>query len=174
MSRIALLCALVAAAIGAAIPFTANAAGGDDGTQPVFTSSGVVAFNFIDVGQSAVKTLTVGNASDVPMAISKVELSGPDLGDFSIVGDTCTGQSVTKTTTCAVQLKFAPTKSGTRVAAVRFTDNTPCRNFVTVAGSGTDANAPARAQTSSCETGGTVTSTTTVTQSTTTTVTPRR
>lgn len=174
MSRILLACAAAAAACGLAIPLTAGAA---DGGQPVFTSSGTVTFDFVPVGQAASKTVTISNPSATPMTIATVDFSGPDTADFAITSNTCAGAKLSGGAQCKVGVRFAPVVSGTRVAALRFTDDTPCKNFVTVAGSGTDTPQLLRAHAATCQQAVQVvttpgqSTTNTVTTNTTTTVT---
>jgi hypothetical protein len=167
MRRLSVLfCGLLIAAVGIAIPLAADAA--DNTGAPAFSSSGTLTFDFVNVGSSASKTVTVTNPNSAPLKISVVDFSGPDTADFTMTANSCTGASLASGAKCAVTVRFAPVLSGTRVAALRFTDNTPCRNYVTVAGSGT-GESTAQAQASACEVQ--VTPPTTVTQTTTTTTT---
>ncbi|WCB96960.1 hydrolase [Baekduia alba] len=175
MPRIALLCALVAAALGIAIPLTASAA---DDSRPTFTSSGTLTFDFVAVGQSATKTVKISNPSKSALTIANVDFSGPDTADFAMTQNTCVGAKLANGSSCAITVRFAPVVSGTRVASLRFTDDTPCKNFVTIAGSGTDTPQAARAFGAACDQaveqvttpGQTVTQTTTTTTTTTTAV----
>jgi hypothetical protein len=169
----ALLCGLVCAAAGVAVPLTASAADAP-ATDPVFVSSGTMTFNFVAVGDSASKTLTVSNPSKTPLKINTVDFSGPDTADFAMTANTCVGASLANGSKCTVTVRFAPVLAGTRVAALRFSDDSPCRNFVTVAGSGTETRETARANASACDQGVRQTITTpgqTVTQITTNTTT---
>lgn len=175
MPRIALFCALIASAIGIAVPLTANAA--SDNSQPVFVSSGTVTYDFVAVGDSVSKTVRVSNPSSKSLTISNVDFSGPDTADFAITANSCVGARLANGSGCAITVRFSPVMSGTRVAALRFTDDTPCKNFVTVAGSGTETSLrnTALAHTAACDQGveqvtvpgQTVTQTTTTTTTTT-------
>jgi hypothetical protein len=172
MPRIALFCALIASAIGIAVPLTANAA---DDSHPVFVSSGTVTYDFVEVGDSASKTVHISNPSSKSLTISAVDFSGPDTADFSITANSCVGAKLVSGSGCAVTVRFAPVMDGTRVASLRFTDDSPCKNFVTVAGSGTQTKNVERAHSAACDQGveqvtvpgQTVTQTTTTTTTTT-------
>src|SRR5665213_3936265 len=59
--------------------------------------------------QSAAQTLTITSSGNAPVTISSVVVTG----DF-VESDTCAGQTIAVGATCAVQLKFAPTATGTR------------------------------------------------------------
>jgi hypothetical protein len=175
MPRLALFCALIASAVGIAVPLTANAA--SDDSHPVFVSSGTVTYDFIAVGDSASKTVHVSNPSSKSLTISNIDFSGPDTADFAITANTCTGAKLVNGSGCNVTVRFSPVLAGTRVASLRFTDDSPCKNFVTVAGSGTQTQPPTFARSAACDQGveqvevpgQTVTQTTTT--STTTTIT---
>jgi hypothetical protein len=151
MPRIALFCALIASVIGIAIPLTANAA--SDSSQPVFVSSGTVTYDFVAVGDSATKTVHISNPSSKSLTISGIDFSGPDTADFAITANTCTGAKLANGSGCNVTVRFSPVLSGTRVASLRFSDDTPCKNFVTVAGSGTETKATALAHSAACDQG---------------------
>jgi Abnormal spindle-like microcephaly-assoc'd, ASPM-SPD-2-Hydin len=148
---------------------TAQAAG-----TPVFSSPGVVTFDFVPVGtQSATRLFNVSNAGSAPLRFSNVTVAGRDGKDFRVTQDGCTGVTLAPGASCAVGIAFAPTVAGTRVATVRFKDNTPCASWVNLAGSGTQTLPPVAGRAATCESvvdGGstvtTVANTTTVTTTT--------
>jgi Abnormal spindle-like microcephaly-assoc'd, ASPM-SPD-2-Hydin len=159
---IALACGFVAA-VALAQPKDSRA---DTHAAPVFSAVNPITFDFVGVGTtSGTRTATVTNAGAATLKFSAVTLTGRDVKDFRIVADGCTGVSVAPGTTCSVGVRFAPTTAGTRVANLRFTDNTPCHDWINLAGSGTETVASVRAQTATCES--TVENTTTVTSTTT-------
>jgi hypothetical protein len=170
MPRFVLLCALVLTAVGVAIPF-ANAA---DSDEPVFVSSGTLTYDFVEVGQSVVKTVTISNPSKTAFTITNVDFAGPDTADFAMTANTCAGKTLANDAKCTISVRFAPVLAGTRVASLRFTDGTPCKNFITVAGSGTQtqAQSSAVAHAAACSQGVAVVTTPGQTQTTTTTTTP--
>ena len=95
----------------------------------------------------------ISNPSAKSLTISGVDFSGPDTADFAIIANTCTGAKLVSGSGCNVTVRFAPVLSGTRVASLRFSDDTPCKNFVTVAGSGTETKASALAHSAACDQG---------------------
>ena len=72
---------------------------------------------------SAPMTETVTNTGAVNLAISTVTLGGLNPSDFAKSADTCTGATLTPTTTCAVSVTFTPAASGSFAASLIFTDN---------------------------------------------------
>jgi hypothetical protein len=164
--RFALPLPIALAALAVAIPAGAPAA---SAPAPVFKPSrSDVIFDGIRVGAtSAQKTTTIKNAGGANLQISKVELRGPHQGDFVITSDSCTGKVVAPSATCVLGFAFKPAAGGTRVSHVRISDNTPCVNWITLAGSGTEPVNPT-ASAATCETAGD-TPTTTPGQDTTTT-----
>jgi Abnormal spindle-like microcephaly-assoc'd, ASPM-SPD-2-Hydin len=168
----ALVCGVIAAA-AVTQPGTqpAQAAG-----TPVFTpASGPLTFDFVSMGGSSTKSATVKNSGSAALKFSKIVVVGRDAGDFKITGDGCTGGSVAPGDTCKVAVTFTPSDTGTRVANLKFTDNTSCPDYVTLAGSGNATRATTLAVAATCEQGAdvtdTVTNTSTVTSTTTTTTT---
>lgn len=123
-------------------------------TAPIFAADNPITFDFVPVGTtSAPKVATVHNTGTGPLVFSKVALSGRDLKDFKIASDSCTGASLVPGATCAVGVTFAPRAAGTRFANLYFIDNTPCRDWINLAGSGTDTSTPRLARAATCESG---------------------
>lgn len=162
----ALACGLlVALAAGKLGTQTAQAAGG-----PVFTpASGPLTFDFVALGSSSTQSATIKNSGSSALKFSQIAVVGRDAGDFKIASDSCTGASVAAGATCKVAVRFTPSQTGTRVANLKFTDNTSCPDYVTIAGSGQDTPRQNVALAATCEQG--ADTTTTVTNTTTSTVT---
>jgi hypothetical protein len=179
MRRISIFLAVLACGLLAAVAVTrtgtssAQAAG-----TPIFASSASpLTFDFVSVGSSATKTETIKNAGTAALKLSAVQVGSRDAGDFKIVSDTCTGDTLAPGATCTVGVRFTPTASGTRVAVLKFTDNTPCHDYLWMAGSGDEAKPTLLAAAATCESsvddalanaGTTVTNNNTVTTTTTT------
>jgi hypothetical protein len=146
---VALVCGLfVATAL--AQPKASNASA----SAPVFSSPSPVTFDFVSVGAtSATRIATIRNTGDATLKFSAVDLGGRDSEDFRIASGNCAGSSLAPNATCDVGIQFAPSAPGTRVAYLRFTDNTPCHNWINLAGSGV-ATRVTTAHASTCETGG--------------------
>ena len=71
---------------------------------------------------SSAQTIQLTNTGTVALSISSVAVTGTNANDFSISGNTC-GTSVSVGGTCAISVVFVPTATGTRTAALAFTDN---------------------------------------------------
>jgi len=78
------------------------------GTQPVNTTS-------------LPKTITLSNKSDATVSITSITIVGVNAGDFSQT-NTC-GTSVASGASCFIKVKFTPSATGVRSAAVSVSDN---------------------------------------------------
>jgi streptogramin lyase len=91
-------------------------------------------------GASASQVLTATSPTGGTLAISSVDLSGPDKADFTL-DDTCTGADlVPARNTCTVGVVFSPVAGpiGTRTATLTFTDDaTSGPQTVTLTGTAT-------------------------------------
>jgi hypothetical protein len=168
LRRLSLSFAVLLCGVAASVALThPGASRADAATEPVFVASNnPMTFDFVGVGAtSATKTTTVTNQGTAPLVLSRVLLGGRDYRDFRLTSDTCTGASLAPGATCAVGVAFAPSATGTLVAWLRFTDNSPCYDWVNIAGSGTETATRAMARPATC-TSGTTTATTTTTTTT--------
>jgi uncharacterized repeat protein (TIGR03803 family) len=87
---------------------------------------------------SAAKSVTVKNTGTGALTITGIAITGTNLSDFSQT-TTC-GNSLAAGASCTISVKFAPTASGTRTAAVSVTDNASgSPQKVTLTGIGTNA-----------------------------------
>ena len=127
-------------AVGArvtAITFSDNASGspqsigvsgtGQSGPPALTFSPSSLTFALQNTGTTSVaQSVTVTNTSNNPAAFSSISLGGANPSDFSISSDTCPvgAGSVGGGASCSVSIKFSPTASGSRTAAILFTDNT--------------------------------------------------
>jgi hypothetical protein len=102
-------------------------------------SPAVLAFSSTLDGQtSAPKTLSVTNIGSTPLDISKVDLSGPNAGDFALSTDTCQGTSVKPSGTCTIGVSFSPSAAGMRTATLVIGDNAPASpQNISITGTGT-------------------------------------
>jgi hypothetical protein len=128
---------------------SANGQGSGSG-QPLFHDSGSVVFNFVSVGStSEAKSVTIGNAGEGSLAIVKVGVSAGK--DFSLSSDACTGKALSAGQTCTVSVVFHPSAAGTRLGSLVIEDaRGECKNYVALAGSGTETQAPALANVADC------------------------
>jgi hypothetical protein len=93
---------------------------------------------------SAPQTETLTNTGTANLTISTVTISGTNASDFAKSADTCTGATVTPTSTCAVSVTFMPSATGSRSASLNFTDNASgSPQTVSLSGTGTGASPPA-------------------------------
>ena len=76
------------------------------------------------IDQTAAVTLVVSNAGAAAINVGDASITGPDAGDFAIVGgSTCAGRALPSGDRCVVRLAFTPSATGTRAAALRLTGN---------------------------------------------------
>jgi subtilase family serine protease len=72
---------------------------------------------------SAAQSVTVTNTGKGNLTISTVTIGGTNASDFAKSADTCTGATVTPSSTCTVGVTFTPSAAGSRSASLNFTDN---------------------------------------------------
>jgi hypothetical protein len=73
-------------------------------------------------GASASTPLTFRNRA-APRTVTGVAITGPGASQFEITDDDCTGQQLTATGTCEVDVNFEPTSNGVKTATVSLTTN---------------------------------------------------
>ena len=106
----------------------------------VSLSATSLAFASVGVGKpSAPQTLTVTNTGNGPLQISSSQVTGPAANDFKLSADSCTGQTVPASGTCAATIIFTPAAAGGRSAQLAFSDNASgSPHTVSLSGSGTN------------------------------------
>ena len=86
------------------------------------------------------QTVTLSNWGDASMSVTSASLAGSNPGEFSIVGDTCSGNALAPNSSCTVQLAFAPTLAGVDGASLQLTDSdSTSPQSITLSGTGTTA-----------------------------------
>ncbi len=142
----------VALLVGAGA-LVAQASGHGTSRAPVFDADNhPIVFDFVAVGTtSAPQPTTITNAGGGRLTIKQIDVTGRNAKDFHVAGDTCTHHSLPAGGTCKVNVVFAPTAHGTRVANLKITDNSPCLDYIVLAGSGTDTTTPVRAKAATCQ-----------------------
>jgi len=80
--------------------------------------------NVNDGTTSAPMTITVTNTGNSNLTVTSVGISGTNAGDFKET-NTCTAGSIAPQATCAINVTFTPSISGTENATVTVTDNAP-------------------------------------------------
>ena len=126
-------------------PQTASLTG--TGTGPVASvSPASLVFSGLIIGKtSGAETITVANPGNADLTISYIAISGANAGDFAIAssGTTCAANgTVMAGWSCAVNVMFTPTASGTLSATLLIYDNsnnqTNSTQSVALSGSGED------------------------------------
>jgi hypothetical protein len=134
-----LVCTGAAVAATAAHPATGHA---QTGTPLLWTTTEFVLFDFVPVGGSAERPITIVNGGDGAMVIRNLDMVGPTPGDFKVAGDTCRAQPIAPGGgKCNITVAFRPTAIGTRAAQLRITQDSGCLNWIGLAGSATGAGA---------------------------------
>jgi hypothetical protein len=78
-------------------------------------------FGVVDLGTSAIGTATVRHLGFGPLAVGEVALGGPDVADFAVVTDACTGVAMYQGEVCGVSIRFTPSAVGERHATLTVT-----------------------------------------------------
>ncbi|MGB7191636.1 MAG: choice-of-anchor D domain-containing protein, partial [Acidobacteriaceae bacterium] len=106
---------LIIAASGCGTDFRADA--------QVAAAPSSVTWSKVTVGQTGgPKIATLTNSGNAIISISGIGFTGTNSGDFAIYQQTC-GSTLAVSASCTVTILFKPTTSGTRTAALTFTDN---------------------------------------------------
>lgn len=80
---------------------------------------GPIEFGVVQVGSSRALELTVKNRSDVARTIVGITISGENASEFVVTGGDCAvGTGLAASATCALEVTFTPTASGTRTAGL--------------------------------------------------------
>ena len=155
LSRLIPTAAIAGLAVGLGVAMFPGDPQADTRTGPNFhPSAWELVFDFATVGgESAPQTVTVTNDGPGAETFAPLELVGTNRKDFKITADGCSGTTLTTGQHCDVAVAFSPTAPGTRVASVKFADNTPCADFIHLSGSGREPAPPptATAHAASCE-----------------------
>ena len=90
-------------------------------TAGVIATPRILSFGNVDLGStSTAQTVTLKNISNSAINISSIAITGPNAGDFSISSKTC-GSSMAGSSSCNIELVFAPTANGARSGALTIT-----------------------------------------------------
>ena len=96
----------------------------------------------IDFGEQAVgdagapETLRVINRGTAPLQLGRLELSGPEAGDFRRAGDGCSSRRLAPGERCTARFAFAPGETGERRAVVRIESDAGDPQTATLEGHG--------------------------------------
>ena len=108
---------------------------------PITVTPAALVFSNQVVGTtSPSQTIIYQNNASVPVQISTVSITGSNAADFSIISQTCEGNSLVSGTNCFVTVAFSPSDVGARIANLVFVDNaTGSPRTIPLTGTGTPA-----------------------------------
>jgi predicted CxxxxCH...CXXCH cytochrome family protein len=99
-----------------------------------------IPFGSLTINRTANQTLTIANNGTASLIIGNLVAANPAAAPFAIIdgGDACSGQTLTPSSSCTVQLRFAPTVQGTYYSRFVIPSNDPYENptAVTLSGKG--------------------------------------
>jgi hypothetical protein len=91
----------------------------------VALDSTTLEFGDIELGQTAVRTLTVENNGTGTLSPGALSITGAQAGDFSIELNSCLDAQLATGESCTIDIGFAPTAPGIRQAALDLQSNAP-------------------------------------------------
>ena len=121
-------------AAGSPITFNVSGTGAPVPVPDITVTPASVAFGNVSLGNTPSSTITVTNDGSADLTITGV--AAPAL-PFSITADTCDGQTLAPTDTCAITVQFAPDAAQVYNGNVSISSNDPDEDTVVVALSGT-------------------------------------
>ena len=101
-----------------------------------------IPFGSITVGTSSDQTVTVSNAGNDNLVIGTIAQANPLAAPFSILNDTCSGQTVAPSNNCTFTVRFSPNSTAAVNDNFDIPSDDPDENPVTVSVSGTGTGAP--------------------------------
>jgi len=99
-------------------------------------------FGSVAVGASSTATLTVTNSGNADLTLGQVATAEPLGAPFSVVTDTCSGQTIAPLGTCTVEVRFEPTAVGAVADNLDIPSDDPDQPSLIIAASGTGAAVP--------------------------------
>ena len=96
--------------------------------QPsVYFNLGSVVFPAAPIGtQNTPQPVAVHNGGEASLAISSLQISGPNASDFSLIGPgACNGATIPVGGECSFEVGFVPSTTGAEAAVVSITSNAP-------------------------------------------------
>ncbi len=101
-----------------------------------------VGYGDVDIGSSVNQTITVSNAGTGNLVIGTVGSANPLAAPFSVVSNTCSGQTLAPAATCTMIVAFAPGAGQPYNDSLGIPSDDPDESTVTVMVSGTGTVAP--------------------------------
>jgi hypothetical protein len=140
--RIAPAAALLLCTAAGAVAVHPASSQAQTGTPLLWTPTEYVLFDFVPVGGTGQRPVTIVNGGDAPLVIRSLEMVGPTPDDFKVAGDTCRSAPLAAAGgRCIVTVNFTPIATGTRAAQLKITQDSGCLNWINLAGSATGASA---------------------------------
>jgi len=95
-------------------------------------------FGNVVVGKSSTKTFTISNTDDNgTLTIGTITIIGTNANQFSKLNDNCSGQSITPSGSCTIDVKFSPTSLGAKSETLSIPSDDPDENPLDVPLNGT-------------------------------------
>ena len=96
-----------------------------------------VPFGDLTEGLTSDRTVTITNDGNAVLTLGTIALANPLAAPFSILNDTCSGQTLTATSDCTFDVRFAPTGASSSTDSFDIPTNDPDESSLTVNLSGT-------------------------------------
>jgi hypothetical protein len=99
-------------------------------------------FGSVTTGQkSPVVYLPVSNSGTLPLTITGERVGGADAADFTVAVDACAGKTLAPGASCELGIRFIPSATSTRSAAIALADNEQTPSTIALTGVGVAPNA---------------------------------
>jgi len=95
-----------------------------------------------DGDDSSALAFTVYNTGGSDLVIGTISIAGTNASEFSVQSDNCSGQTVTPSGICSIEIMFSPDTEGVKNADISFPSNDPDSPVLAVQLSGAGLNAP--------------------------------
>jgi hypothetical protein len=99
-------------------------------------------YGIAGVGSKSMETFSIKNVGNRDLTLGTISLAGTNAIDFITQSDNCSGKTLASSSSCSLQVGFAPTSAGPKSANLRITSNDPDTPALNVALSGTGAGVP--------------------------------
>lgn len=110
--------------IGAVAPTTASGPNIDPVAQILLNPLNLD-FNIREVGAREERSISIANTGSAPLKINRINITGPDAGDFLVRTDTCARRSVAPGSNCAIRVQFSPRAAKSSDATLVITHDGP-------------------------------------------------
>ena len=107
------------------VTVSVSGTGTTDPVQDISVLPTEVSFN-VSVGSSSpAQTVTIENIGTGDLSINTITITGTDSSEFSIQNDNCSGQTLTSSGNCTVEVIFSPASSGEKSASLTIPSDDP-------------------------------------------------